>query len=184
MNSPRQVGIAPLPGAKPYLSPYLAGLGLGLVLLFSFLVLGKGLGASGGFGRMGALVVDRIAPEHIEHLEHARGLVVSEVPVLKDGLVFALVGVAIGGFLSALSNRRVATRPMVERGPTTSLWLRLTLALVGGVIMGFAARMGRGCTSGQALSGGALLSLGSWAFMMSVFAGGFGFAWFVRRQWR
>jgi len=50
--------------------------------------------------------------------------------------------------------------------------------------MGFAARFARGCTSGQALSGGALLSVGSWVFMMAVFAGGYLMAPFVRRQWR
>ena len=99
-------------------------------------------------------------------------------------MVFALLGVAIGGFLSALSNKRVAPFGTVERGPQSSRTLRLTMALIGGVFMGFAARMARGCTSGQALSGGAMLSLGSWAFMICVFAGGFGLAWFVRRQWR
>ncbi len=41
----------------------------------------------------------------------------------------------------------------------------------------------RGCTSGQALVGGAELSIGSWAFMFSIFAGGFAVAYFVRRQW-
>lgn len=184
MNSPDQVGSTPIAGGKPYLSPYLAGLGLGLVLLASFLITGKGLGASGGFGRMGALFVERVAPQHIERLEHARGLVTSEVPLLKDGLVFVLLGVAVGGFLSALANGRVAAPVMIERGPNSSRWLRLSLAVLGGAMMGFAARLARGCTSGQALSGGAMLSLGSWAFMFSVFAGGFAFAWFVRRQWR
>jgi hypothetical protein len=42
----------------------------------------------------------------------------------------------------------------------------------------------RGCTSGQALTGGALLSVGSWAFMFSVFGGGYALAYFVRRAWR
>jgi len=59
----------------------------------------------------------------------------------------------------------------------------LTLALVGGAIAGFAARLSLGCTSGQALSGGAMLSLGSWIFMLSVFAGGYGAAWFLRKEW-
>ena len=61
---------------------------------------------------------------------------------------------------------------------------RLALAVLGGVIMGFAARFSRGCTSGQALSGGALLSVGSWVFMMALFAGGYLMAPLVRRQWR
>jgi hypothetical protein len=55
---------------------------------------------------------------------------------------------------------------------------------LGGVIMGFAARLARGCTSGQALTGGAVLSLGSWIFMMCVFAGGYLAAPFLKRDWR
>ena len=49
--------------------------------------------------------------------------------------------------------------------------------------MGFGARMGRGCTSGQALSGGATLSVGSWALMMAIFAGGYLLAYPLRRFW-
>jgi uncharacterized membrane protein YedE/YeeE len=49
--------------------------------------------------------------------------------------------------------------------------------------MGIGARIGRGCTSGQALSGGALLSVGSWIFMMAVFAGAYCTAYFVRKEW-
>ena len=52
-----------------------------------------------------------------------------------------------------------------------------------GVIMGYGARLARGCTSGQALSGGAVLSVGSWAFAFSIFAGGYAVAWFFRRLW-
>jgi len=71
----------------------------------------------------------------------------------------------------------------VEKGPRISTKGRLMYAAGGGVIMGFAAALARGCTSGQALSGGALLATGSWAFMMMVFAGGYAFAYLVRRQW-
>ena len=45
------------------------------------------------------------------------------------------------------------------------------------------AKIGLGCTSGQALTGGALLNMGSWMFMLMVFAGGYAAAWFVRKQW-
>lgn len=170
--------------AKPYWSPYLAGFGLGLVLLASILILGTGLGASGGFGRLGLLAVSAVAPEHVLGLEHARGLVSTPSHFLKDGIFFGIIGVAIGGFLSALASRRIVKFGTVERGPTATKARRLALALLGGVMMGFAARLGRGCTSGQALSGGAMLALGSWAFMFAVFAGGFSGAWFVRRQWQ
>jgi uncharacterized membrane protein YedE/YeeE len=72
----------------------------------------------------------------------------------------------------------------VEKGPRVSVVLRLALAFLGGFVMAFGAALGRGCTSGQALTGGALLNVGSWIFMMCFFGGAYGMAWFVRRQWR
>ena len=32
---------------KPYMNPYLSGVGIGVVLLLAFLIMGRGLGASG-----------------------------------------------------------------------------------------------------------------------------------------
>ena len=57
------------------------------------------------------------------------------------------------------------------------------MAFAGGALMGYGARMARGCTSGLALSGGAVLSTGAWAFMFSVFAGAYILAYFVRKLW-
>ncbi|MNC98832.1 hypothetical protein D3C83_169090 [compost metagenome] len=50
--------------------------------------------------------------------------------------------------------------------------------------MGFGAKLARGCTSGQALTGGALLSAGSWIFIASCFATGYALAPVMRRLWR
>ena len=72
---------------------------------------------------------------------------------------------------------------MIEKGPRVSNKKRLILAFVGGSLMGYGAKLARGCTSGQGLTGGALLSVGGWAFMLAVFAGAYAFAYFVRRQW-
>ena len=49
---------------------------------------------------------------------------------------------------------------------------------------GWGARLARGCTSGQALSGGAILAEGSRAFMMALFLGGFATAYFIRGVWK
>jgi len=43
--------------------------------------------------------------------------------------------------------------------------------------------MARGCTSGQALSGGASLAAGSWLIMFAIFAGAYAVAYFVRKLW-
>jgi len=93
-----------------------------------------------------------------------------------------VLGVIVGGLIGAATSGRFGRE--VSKGSTFGTGGRLALALAGGVLMGFAAKLARGCTSGQGLSGGALMSVGSWAFMLSVFAGGYGMAYFVRRQWR
>jgi uncharacterized membrane protein YedE/YeeE len=74
-------------------------------------------------------------------------------------------------------------KPETGKGPRISTRTRWVMAFLGGSFMGFGARMARGCTSGQALSGGAVLSVGSWAFMFAVFAGAYALAYFVRRLW-
>jgi uncharacterized membrane protein YedE/YeeE len=93
-----------------------------------------------------------------------------------------VIGVFIGGLISGLLAGRI--QKTVEKGPRISVNSRLIYAFIGGGLMGFAARLARGCTSGQALSGGATMALGSWAFMLMFFAGGFIAAIFMRRQWR
>jgi uncharacterized protein len=170
------------PTSKPYMNPYLAGFGLGLVLLTSFVVMGRGLGASGAFTSAVATAVHAVAPEHAaNNAFYAEYLGDGTTHPLKDWLVFEVIGVFIGGLLSgALANRLHVT---VEKGPRISTLWRLVFAFVGGAILGVGAKLALGCMSGQALTGGALLNAGSWAAMMCIFGGAYALAWFVRRQW-
>lgn len=163
---------------EPYWNPYLAGLLLGGTLLASFLILGTGLGASGGLARLGAFCEGLVAPAHVAASEYFGRW--GDNP-LDYYLVFMFVGVLLGGLFSAVLARRVSWK--VERGRAASAGYRLTLALAGGILVGYAARVAGGCTSGQALSGGAMLLTGSLIFMGCVFAGGYAAAYFVRRQW-
>jgi uncharacterized protein len=144
--------------SKPYSDPYVAGTGLGLVLLAAFALAGRGLGASGAFTSVAAAFVDA-PPFH-----------------RSEWLLLEIAGVIIGGFLSALFAGRL--KFMAER-PT-----RLTFAFLGGAVMGVGAVLARGCTSGLALTGGALLSVGSWIFMIAAFAGAYLLAPFVKKAWR
>jgi uncharacterized membrane protein YedE/YeeE len=168
---------------QPYSHPYLAGFGLGLVLLASFVIMGRGLGASGAFSSLVAFGADAIAPEHTRaNTFYAEYLGDGTRHPLMDWLVFEVIGVLAGGFLSGILAGRVRTG--IERGPSTTNRMRLVYAFAGGGLMGIGAKLARGCTSGQALTGGALLNVGSWAFMMCVFAGAYAVAYFVRRQWQ
>jgi uncharacterized membrane protein YedE/YeeE len=167
---------------KYYWNPYLVGIGLGIVLLASFVIMGRGLGASGALSTFVAVIVNAVAPEHASNNPFYQGYLGDGlVSPFKDWLVFLVIGVFIGGFISgAIAGRN---KMMIEKGPRFSNKKRLLFAFMGGTLMGFGAKMARGCTSGQGLTGGAMLSVGGWAFMLMVFAGAYALAYFVRRQW-
>jgi uncharacterized protein len=165
----------------PYSNPYVTGVGLGLVLLTAFVVVGRGLGASGAFTSSAAGVTAAIAPARAAASPlFARYLGESGSPWL-DWLVFEIIGVAIGGFASAWLARRITFA--VERGPRVGRTSRLAAAFIGGGVMGLGAVLARGCTSGQALTGGALLSVGSWAFILGTFTSAYAAAPLLRRLW-
>jgi len=167
---------------KPYTNPYLAGLGLGLVLLLSYVIMGRGLGASGAVSTVVASGVNAVAPTHASGNNfYAEYLGDGTTNPFKDWLVFEVLGVLVGGFVSGMFAGRV--KKSIEKGPRIANRTRLYYAVIGGALMGFGAKLARGCTSGQALTGGAILNLGSWAFMMCVFGGAYMFAYFMRRQW-
>ena len=166
---------------KAYSNPYLSGFGLGLVLLSAFVLMGRGLGASGAFATAAASAASVASPDAAHANDYfARYLTASGSPRI-DWLVIELIGVTIGGFLSALLAGRL--RRVIETGPRISNNSRLTLALIGGSVMGIGAVLARGCTSGQALTGGALLSVGSWLFIIAAFAAAYAAAPLLKRAW-
>ncbi len=167
---------------QPYMNSYLAGFALGLVLLASFVVMGRGLGASGAFTTAVATAVYQVAPKHALnnpfYMDYLGDL--SRSPLL-DWLVFEVLGVFVGGFLSGALGHRL--KVAVERGPNIGIRNRLVFAFLGGAIMAIGAKIALGCTSGQALTGGSLLNVGSWVFMLCVFGGAYALAYFFRKQW-
>lgn len=167
---------------RPLWNPYVAGIALGLVLLSSFLLLGFGLGASGAANRAGIFLSHKVAPDAVEQNAYFSKYVVTKKHPLDDWLVFEVLGVFLGGAVGAFSAGRM--RRTVLKGPNISRRNRLLLAILGGVLAGVGARLARGCASGQALTGGALLSAGAWVFMGAFFMGAYLAAPLVRRQWR
>jgi hypothetical protein len=170
------------PGGERYWNPYLAGTLLGVLLFASNFTTGHGLGASGGMSRIVAVATDAVAPGEVDRNGYFAALARPAAAALDHWLVWLLLGVALGAAVSgALAGR---LRPGIYRGPRISVPVRLAMALAGGALMGYGSQWARGCTSGQALSGGAVLAAGSWAFMFSVFASGYALAYAVRRLWR
>jgi uncharacterized membrane protein YedE/YeeE len=167
--------------ARPYWNPYAAGAALGLVLFLAFFFTGNGLGASGGINRLLVSVEDQIVPDHVDRTPYLLRMAGGDTNPLDHWIVMVTVGTLAGGFASGWWHGRV--RVETRGGANVTTRRRWLMAFVGGALMGYGARMARGCTSGQALSGGAVLSAGSWAFMLAVFAGAYSLAWFLRRYW-
>ncbi|HKZ68689.1 MAG TPA: YeeE/YedE thiosulfate transporter family protein [Anaerolineales bacterium] len=166
---------------KPYVHPYLGGFLLGLVLFAAFFLTGNGLGASGGLNRIVVYIEDLIVPAHVDRVPYLIKLAGGDKDPLDDWIVPLVFGTLVGGFVSGWLNGRLHVK--TNKGPNISTRARWGMAFLGGAIMGYGARLARGCTSGQALSGGAVLSVGSWAFMFAVFGGAYALAYFVRRLW-
>jgi len=166
--------------ARAYADPYLAGTGLGLVLLAAFVLVGRGLGASGAFASTAAGAVAAVAPEHAAASPLFSHYLEGQGPWL-EWLSFELGGVVLGAWISAALAGRL--RVAVERPATLARESRLALAFGGGVAMAAGAVLARGCTSGQALTGGALLSVGGWLFLCVAFATAHALAPLVRRLW-
>ena len=100
---------------------------------------------------------------------------------LANWTLFLLIGAFVGALVSGWQGRRL--RFAVERGPRVTDGQRLALAFVGGFIAAYGAKIAKGCTSGQALTGGSMLNVGSLVFMLAVFASAYGLAYFVRKEW-
>lgn len=167
--------------ARPYVNPYLGGALLGLVLFASFLLTGNGLGASGGLNRILVYFQDLITPTHIDRTPYLLEMAGGSTNPLSSWVVFVAVGALVGGAVSGLIHGRM--RMETNKGPRISNRTRWLMAFIGGTIMGYGARFARGCTSGQALSGGATLSAGSWVLMFAIFGGAYALAYFLRRFW-
>jgi uncharacterized protein len=166
----------------PYSSPYLAGVGIGVVLLLAFVLMGRGLGASGAFSTVVAATVDAAAPAHTAGNAFYERYAGSSGNPLTDWLVIEIIGVMIGGLASAWLAGRV--RWTTEHGPSITSRHRLVNAFAGGMAMGIGAKLARGCTSGLGLTGGATLSVGSWLFVLAAFGGAYVVAPLLRRAWR
>lgn len=154
-------------------SPYLAGAGLGLVVAISEGVCGRPMFASGAFDALAAYVGRPLFPTSPYYRY-----------VVSPGVtwpVWLMVGVLGGAFLSS----RLAGEARVRWVPDTqwvprfgpSRTLRFALAFLGAGLVQIGAGIAGGCTSGLAISGGAVLAPAAFVFMAGMFTGGIPTAW-------
>ena len=149
-------------------SPYLAGAGLGLIVAISEGVCGRPLFASGAFDKLAAYVGKPLFPssQYYQYL-------------VSPGFtwpVWLMVGVLGGSFLSSRLSHEARLRWLPDTqwvprfGPSRTL--RFALAFFGAALVQIGAGIAGGCTSGLAISGGAVLAPAAFVFMAGMFAGG------------
>jgi hypothetical protein len=164
-----------------YLNPYLGGVLLGLVLFTTYYITGRGLGASGAVKSSVVSAVHTIAPAHAEKGKYYSKFLSDDASPMNNWLVFEVLGVLAGGFLSGALYGRL--KPKVEHSPKISSKRRLIAALIGGVLFGVGSQFARGCTSGAALSGMAVLSASGIITMMAIFGSAYLFSWIFKKLW-
>ena len=164
-----------------YWNPYFGGFLLGILILFTFYITGRGLGASGAMKSTVVSIVDTVAPTHAENSAYYSKFISDEKSPMNTWLVFEALGVLIGAFLSGSLTGRISWR--VQHSPKITSKRRLVFALGGGILFGLGAQIARGCTSGAALSGMAVMSTGGFITMLAIFGSGFLFAYFFRKNW-
>jgi uncharacterized membrane protein YedE/YeeE len=158
-------------------SPYLAGIGLGLTVAVSMIYCGRILAVSGAFDKLAAYLGAALFPAH-PYWRHVMS------PAI-NWQVWLVVGLLLGAFASAWVAGGFRWRALPD-----TLWrerfggstrTRLVVAFVGACLVQIGAGIAGGCTSGMAISGGAVMSPAAYVFMAAMFAAGIPTAWLVVR---
>ena len=145
---------------------WLGGIAIGLYSLIQYWLTSKPLGCSLSYGNFCAMT------SRLSYFSH--GAFASA----NNWRLWFILGVPLGGALAAL------TSPGYEWTLTTSmgayydsimpgvLWQKATVVVLGGMLMGYGARLAGGCTSGHAITGMSLLNLPSMLAGVCFFTGG------------
>jgi uncharacterized membrane protein YedE/YeeE len=167
----QEAGTDPLQYSGPAWSPYVVGALIGVLTMLTFYFSDKPLGASTAYARVAGMLGKAVAPRHTESLKYYQ----DNKPAI-DWEVMLVVGAIGGAFLAAWQGGELTGQwlsPLWEaRFGKDSYTMRTVIALLGGVLMAFGARLAGGCTSGHGISGALQLSVGSWVALICFFAGG------------
>lgn len=167
--------------SKKYMNPYLAGFLLGIVMILSFYFTREGLGASGAFKSLVVAAVEQVAPNHVANTEFYQDYKSTHGTLFSSRLVLMIIGILAGGFISGTIMGRLKLK--IEHSPKITSKKRIIMAIIGGILFGIGAQLGRGCTSGAALTGMVNLSAAGYLTMIFIFGTGYLAAYFFRKNW-
>ncbi len=151
-------------------SPYIVGAGIGILVWLSFLLSNKAIGCSTAYARSSGMIEKSIRGKKVEEKPYYKKF----VPKV-DWEWMLVIGVIIGAFISSIlsGSFRIEMVPLIwENSIGPSITVRFIGAFIGGLLLGFGARMAGGCTSGHGISGTMQLAMSSWLAFIFFFVGG------------
>lgn len=155
---------------KPLWSPYIIGIGIGILSWLAFLLSDHPLGCSTAYARSSGMIEKAVRGDKATNRSYYQ-----KFPPVIDWEWMLVFGIVIGAFIAAiLSGNFVwiwAPSKWVEAFGD-SIVLRIIAALTGGIMIGFGSRWAQGCTSGHGLSGTLQLAASSWLAVVCFFIGG------------
>lgn len=152
-------------------TPYLVGVGIGVLCWIVFAVANAPLGITTALSQVaGGAATPVLGADAV-----AQNAYWKSNPFQLDYGTLFLIGTFFGGMASALAagSFRFETVPSVWRerfGGSASK--RMLHAFVGGLVAMYGARLANGCTSGNGISGGLQLAVSGWTFLVAMFATG------------
>lgn len=151
-------------------SPYAAGIGIGLLSWLTWLISSKPIGCSTSFARSAGM---------IERLFHGRKVgtmpYYQEFQPVVDWQWMLVLGMIVGALISSLLSGDFGWQWIPAQWAAafgTDALLRVGVALLGGVLLGFGSRWAGGCTSGHGISGTMQMAISSWISAICFFVGG------------
>jgi len=151
-------------------SPYIVGIGVGLLNCLAFILSDKYIGCSTAFARTSGMIEKAFPGSKINEKPYYKKF----GPVVEWEWMLVL-GVIGGAFISAKLSGQFQllwVLPLWATAFGESALRRFIGALIGGILMGLGARWAGGCTSGHGISGTMQLAVSSWLAAFCFFIGG------------
>ena len=163
-----------------YLQPWQVAIGLALVSATFLLVIGLPMGITTSFSKLGAMLLQLVAPEYCATLVYFQKQSFQYVPSMGGGVVTGAPGPLLDGVA-------LVQFPLISGILAGSAWSAISLgewrmqfrlplrqvlsALLGGVIMGLASRMTPSCNVWHMLGGLPVMGLQSILFIAGMLPG-------------
>jgi len=160
-------------------SPYWVGAGIGILSWLVFLLCNHPLGVSTAVAKSAGMIEKALRGPKVEQKAYWQ----ENKPAI-DWEWMLVLGLLIGAVTAALLSGTFQWEwipPMWAEAFGSNVWNRLAVALAGGILIGFGARWGCGCTSGHGISGSLQLVLSSWLAAAMFFIGGIAAAFCLYR---